>query len=738
METLTKKERMRRALWRQPVDRLPVQTNYTGAMGAKLAAHFGCSVKELAARLDNHLLRVDVTHPHRLSADAKVSFDWWGAGWGTETEGYWHAHAPLAEAPDLATYAWPDPEAPALMFDAEKAIAADGGQHFITPNFGFALFERAWSLRGFDLLLMDLVEQPEWAEELLDRITDIQVKLARRFLALGVDGGYFGDDYGAQRSLLFSPKLWRRMMKPRLGRMFAVFREAGLPVILHSDGDIWPILPDLVDIGLTCLNPVQPEVLEHARLYREFGKHLSFYGGISTQEVLPKVTPAEVRAATLACIRELAPDGTGLILGPSHRMQSDIPPESVAAMLEAFPKAGAPASGPAAVCSETPTATSQRKAMLEAEFRQQFGAAPTLWVRAPGRVDLMGSHTDYNLGFVLTLPIGRDTWLAVRPRTDRSVRLFSLNLAASARFELDAISRLPGRAWVNYVAGVAATLQAAGYKLAGFDAVIHSTVPMNSGLSSSAALECAAATAFEALSDWKLDPVSKARLCQRAENEFVGVNCGILDQYTSCVGQEGCALLLDCRDLSSRPVKLAGGIAVLICDTKFKRELAGSEYGQRRAQCEEGARRLGLKALRDISTDGFRVRERELPPEVGKRCRFIVEENDRVLKLAAALQNFDRQAIRELSAASFRGACDLYEISVPAMQAMMDAMLAAPGVIGARQAGAGFGGCMVAFVERERVAAFAESVTTAYHQATGIQPQVSTVEAAAGAGVIAN
>ena len=120
--------------------------------------------------------------------------------------------------------------------------------------------------------------------------------------------------------------------------MFAVFREAGLPVILHSDGDIWPILPDLVDIGLTCLNPVQPEVLEHTRLYREFGQHLSFYGGISTQEVLPKVSPAEVRAATLACIRDLAPDGTGLILGPSHRMQSDIPPENVAAMLEVFPK----------------------------------------------------------------------------------------------------------------------------------------------------------------------------------------------------------------------------------------------------------------------------------------------------------------------------------------------------------------------------------------------------------------
>ena len=331
---------MRRAVWRQPVDRLPVQTNFTGAMGAKLAAYFQCPVSELAALMDNHLLRVDVAHEPRLSADGKVGFDWWGAGWGSETEGYWHAAAPLAESTDLVAYPWPDPDARGLLDEAARAMAADGGQHFVTPNFGFALFERAWSLRGFDQLLMDLVDQPEWVEELLDRITEIQVTLAKCFVALGVDGGYFGDDYGAQRSLLFSPKLWRQMIKPRLALMFAVFRAAGLPVILHSDGAIWPILPDLVGIGVNCLNPVQPEVLEHTRLYREFGQHLSFYGGVSTQTVLPSGTAAEIRDATLACIRDLAPDGTGLIVGPSHRMQSDIPAESVTAMLAAFPGGG--------------------------------------------------------------------------------------------------------------------------------------------------------------------------------------------------------------------------------------------------------------------------------------------------------------------------------------------------------------------------------------------------------------
>jgi len=378
----------------------------------------------------------------------------------------------------------------------------------------------------------------------------------------------------------------------------------------------------------------------------------------------------------------------------------------------------------------------QRRELLIESFQQNFGTTPSVWVRAPGRVDLMGSHTDYNLGYVLTLPIGRDTWMAIRPREDRSVRLFSLNLKAGNGFDLGYIERLPGQAWCNYVRGVASVLGAENFELRGFDAVVHSTVPMSSGLSSSAALECAAATAFEALGGWKLDPVKKALLCQRAENQFVGVNCGILDQYTSCAGQEGCALLLDCRDLSSRPVKLAEGIAVVICDTKSKRELAGSEYGQRRAQCEEGARRLGVRTLREISLADFRAREQELPPEVAKRGRFIVEENNRVLELAKALSAFDRAAIRQITADSFRGACELYEIGVPAMQSMMEAMLAAPGVIGARQAGAGFGGCMVAFVEGGQVGAFADSVSATYHRATGVQPQVSAVEAAAGAGLV--
>jgi galactokinase len=378
-----------------------------------------------------------------------------------------------------------------------------------------------------------------------------------------------------------------------------------------------------------------------------------------------------------------------------------------------------------------------RRALVAQAFQQRFDSLPALWARAPGRVDLMGSHTDYNLGFVLTLPIGRDTWIAARPRPDRQVRLHSMNLEADATFSLDALERPAGRDWSNYVRAVAAVLQQEGLEPRGFEGVIHSTVPMSSGLSSSAALECATATLLEALGGWALAPVKKALLCQRAENQFVGVNCGILDQYTSCVGQAGCALLLDCRALSSRPVQLADGIQVVICDTKSKRELAGSEYGQRRAQCEAGARQLGVNALREITVTEFGRREAELPAEMAKRCRFIVEENERVLRLSAALPAGDRSAIGQACAESFRGAMTLYEIGAPAMAAMMQAMLAAPGVVGARQAGAGFGGCMVAFVERNLTDAFAGGVRQDYYAATGVQPEIYPVAAAAGAGMLA-
>jgi uroporphyrinogen decarboxylase len=326
---------MRRAIQHQTVDRLPTQINYTAAMGQELSRHFQVGLAELPARLNNHLIRLDLTYPKRLSPDGKVRFDWWGAGFSTEEEGYFPSVSPLADSKDLDHFPWPDPLTPGLLDQAAATIAV-GGDHFIIPNFGFCLFERAWSLRGFETFLMDTALDPGFAGELLDRIVEIQLALIRRFIDLGVDGGYFGDDYGGQKNLLFSPRSWRRLIKPRLARLFAPFVEAGLPVILHSDGQIAAILPDLVEIGLTALNPVQPEVIDHTWLRQTFGRQLAYYGGVSTQTVLPHGTPDQVRAAVSACVDTLAPEGTGLVVAPSHRLMTDIPMENVEALLAAF------------------------------------------------------------------------------------------------------------------------------------------------------------------------------------------------------------------------------------------------------------------------------------------------------------------------------------------------------------------------------------------------------------------
>ena len=333
---LTHKERLRRALRHEPVDRLPTQINYTAAMGEKLAAHFKVSQADLPKLLDNHLVRVDLSYPERLSEDKMSRFDWWGAGHATNEEGYFIRNSPLANSKDLEAFAWPDPQRADLMDGAKRTIEQNGQEYFIAPNLGFALFERAWSLRGLEQFLMDIALDSGFASQLLERITEIQLVLIRRYLELGVDGGYFGDDYGAQKGLMLSPTTWRQLFKPRLERLFAPFRERGLPVILHSDGQIQKIIPDLVEIGLTALNPVQPEVLEHAWLRENFGGKLAFYGGISTQTVLPGGSPQQVREAVAACRDQLAHQGTGLLLAPSHRMMTDIPLENVEAMIEAF------------------------------------------------------------------------------------------------------------------------------------------------------------------------------------------------------------------------------------------------------------------------------------------------------------------------------------------------------------------------------------------------------------------
>jgi galactokinase len=383
----------------------------------------------------------------------------------------------------------------------------------------------------------------------------------------------------------------------------------------------------------------------------------------------------------------------------------------------------------------------QRKALLEKEFFSMFQSNPTLYVQAPGRVDLMGSHTDYNLGFVLTQAIDRNTWIAAKPRKDGKVMIASLNVDGVSNFNLSNISFDENIPWSNYVRGVADVYQKEGYDINGFDGLVHSTIPFGSGLSSSAALEVSVAVLFETISNIKIDPVQRAILCQRAENEFVGLNCGILDQYSSAMGVEGCVLLLDCRSITNITKQIAPGIQVVICDTRAERELTGSEYPERRSQCEEGAQILGefypeIKSLRDATLEQVQNHQDDLDRVVYKRCHFIVEENQRVLDCANALAAGDHQKVGQLANESFLGARDLYEIVSKEMMAMWKAIMNAPGIFGARGAGAGFGGCLVAFVDSASVEIFSDHVNNEYAKNTGIQPEIYPVQSANGAGVL--
>jgi galactokinase len=385
------------------------------------------------------------------------------------------------------------------------------------------------------------------------------------------------------------------------------------------------------------------------------------------------------------------------------------------------------------------SAEAGRRDAVLAKFRSLYGAAPSAWVRAPGRAELLGTDTDDHLGYVMTMGIHLDTWIAFRPATSARCRFWSMNVDQGTEFTIGQEPAEPAASWDRYVNGVSRMLGLKGHRPGGVDAVLHSTVPIGGGLSSSASLEVASALAFQAAGGFALPPRETAEICQQAENRCVGVMCGILDQYSSVFAKEGTALLLDCRSLTHVEVRIPSDISVVICDTNFPRTLAGSAYAKRREECDEGTRLLReqdpqIRTLRDVNTPLFERLKGRLPEVLRRRCLFIIEENQRVVAFMAAVVRNDRRAMRELCEGSFHGERDLYEKTVPAMERMYDAMSSGPGVVAARQSGGGFGGCMIAYVERERVDAFAAHVRAAYRKATGIEPAIHVTAPSAGAG----
>ena len=372
-------------------------------------------------------------------------------------------------------------------------------------------------------------------------------------------------------------------------------------------------------------------------------------------------------------------------------------------------------------------------------FEQQFPGEPPRIFQAPGRVNLIGEHTDYNDGFVLPVAIDRQVVLAARLREDRRVRLWATHFRQGSEFSLDQIVPDASAPWSNYVRGVALMLQQEGFALRGMDAVIAGNVPIGSGLSSSAAIEVATAVTFRDLCHLDIAPVALALLCQRAENEFVGMKCGIMDQFIAVLGQRHHALLIDCRSLDYELVPLPEGVSIVVCDTMKRRGLVDSEYNARRQECEQGVAILraylpDVKALRDVTSQDLARYGHLLPPVVRKRCAHVVSENERTLQAVAALWAGQVEEFGRLMDQSHVSLRDDYEVSCRELDRMVELARVAPGCLGARMTGAGFGGCTVNLVQTEATEAFRQQVAEEYQREMGVKPEIYVCEASAGAG----
>jgi len=374
--------------------------------------------------------------------------------------------------------------------------------------------------------------------------------------------------------------------------------------------------------------------------------------------------------------------------------------------------------------------------LLEA-FQARFGTAANIY-RAPGRVNLIGEHTDYNDGFVLPAAIEFYCWVAAAARKDGKVAIYSENFNETVEASLDSLTPLGKKHWSNYPLAVAWVLRQAGKPLTGANLYIAGEVPLGAGLSSSAAIEVAVGLALVSVSGLAVDRAELAQLCQKAENEFVGARVGIMDQFVSCHGRASHALMLDCRSLEYELVKLPANVQLVMCNTMVKHELASGEYNARRAECEEGVRNLRtafpeVRALRDVTLAQLEAHRQKLSPRVFARCRHVITENERVKSAVKTLHRGDSKALGALLQDSHRSLRDDYEVSCKELDLMVEIAMAQPGLIGARMTGGGFGGCTVNLVESAAVSNFKRDVAEEYSSKTGLTPEIYVSPASEGA-----
>ncbi len=374
---------------------------------------------------------------------------------------------------------------------------------------------------------------------------------------------------------------------------------------------------------------------------------------------------------------------------------------------------------------------------LAQHFEKTFGTQPRIF-RAPGRVNLIGEHTDYNDGYVMPAAVGFSTYVAIAPRTDRNLAIHSEEFLGDFEFDLDHLPEKRVGAWCDYVVGVASVLRQQGHTLAGANLFVHGEVPIGAGLSSSAAIEVASALALMSLNDTHLPLPEVAKLCRQAENSFVGARVGIMDQFVSCMGKAGHAFLLDCRSLEFKFVPIPAGLQLVVCNTMVRHDLATGAYNTRREECEEGVRAFAkwnpaIRALRDVPVELLDQHAKDVPTTIWKRCSHVVRENLRTLDAAAALTEGNLARVGKLMHDSHCSLRDLYEVSCRELDIMVEAAEGLLGFCGGRMTGGGFGGCTVNLVHEENAADFAAHIAERYRQATGINPQVYLCSAEDGA-----